>query len=34
MDSEYVKVFTEASLTFPFLVGETFAKHFDLAKRV
>lgn len=28
-----VKVWAEASLVLPILIGETFAKHFDLAKR-
>lgn len=33
MDAHYTKVWTEASLVFPILVGETFVRNFDLAKR-
>jgi deoxyhypusine synthase len=32
--AEPVKVWAEASLVFPILLGETFAKNFDLARRV
>ena len=31
--AEPVKVWAEASLVLPILIGETFAKNFDLAKR-
>lgn len=33
-NADPIKVWSEASLVFPILVGETFAKHFDLARRV
>ena len=34
MDSSPVKVWAEATLVFPIIVGETFARNFELAKRV
>ncbi|CAK68676.1 unnamed protein product (macronuclear) [Paramecium tetraurelia] len=34
VDAEYVKVFSEATLVFPLVVAQTFAKHFQEAKRV
>ena len=34
VDAKPIKVFSEAALTFPILVGETFVRNFDLAKRV
>jgi deoxyhypusine synthase len=33
IDANYVKIWAEASLVFPILVAETFAKNHDLAKR-
>lgn len=33
-DASFVKVFAEASLVFPILVGQTFKKYFEQAKRV
>jgi deoxyhypusine synthase len=34
LDAKPVKIWAEATLVFPILVGETFARHFDIAKRV
>ena len=34
MDAKPVKVWAEASLVLPILIGETFVKNFDKAKRV
>ena len=31
---EAVKVWAEGTLCLPILIGETFAKHFDIARRV
>lgn len=33
-DAEMIKVFCEASIVLPIIVGETFVKNFDLACRV
>jgi deoxyhypusine synthase len=33
LDARHVKIWAEASLVFPILVGETFAKNFEIAKR-
>jgi len=29
-----IKIYSEASLVFPIIVGETFARHFEEARRV
>ena len=34
MDSKPVKIWAEATLVFPIIVGETFVRNFELAKRV
>jgi len=34
IDAQAVKVWTEATLVFPILLGETFVRNFDKAKRV
>ncbi len=34
VDSHPVKVWAEVTLVFPILVGETFARHFELARKV
>ncbi|CAD8121142.1 unnamed protein product [Paramecium sonneborni] len=34
IDAEYVKVFCEATLVFPLVIAQTFAKNFNEAKRV
>lgn len=34
IDSSTVKIFGEASFVFPFLVANTFAKHFEKASKV
>lgn len=34
MDSNYVKIWAEATLVFPLLVAQTFAKNHDIAKRI
>jgi len=33
MDTKPVKVYAEATLVFPILVGETFVRNFDISKR-
>ncbi len=34
INSDFVKIFSEASLIFPILVAETFVKNFEFAERV
>lgn len=34
LDSSYVKVWSEASLVFPLLVGKTFAKYEEMASKL
>jgi deoxyhypusine synthase len=34
VDAKAVKVYAECSLVVPILIGETFVRNFDLAKRV
>lgn len=33
LDTRHVKVWAEATLVLPILIGETFVRNFDLAKR-